>query len=258
MPIIGDTHLETRNANQEFTKDFSPHIYGELMPKVYECGCVNKVDREWRILRRLFTCNTHKEAGGKTGLQHYIDMGCIVDGVPQRALHVAELRAAMDEMGIVRSSHRNERMLEIGSGLSLCAQDLRSQGYIYTGIEPDKEAAEWARQHSDGSPLKIIETNFEEYSGGTFKMILAAHVFEHMDDAPVMISKAFRMLSAKGRLLLVVPNGEDDPVNPDHLWQFTPSTLRSTLDRIGFTDVRMVEKRIVERERFIYCSAVKP
>lgn len=224
----------------------------------YPCGCVNGTDMQWGVMRRVSTCAAHQAEGGKKGLQHYIDMGCIVDGVPQHDRYVAELRSATDEMGIPRGSHRKEKSLEIGSGLSLYASDLRSQGYLYTGIEPDKEAEEWSRRNAcPGSPLEIIETTFEKHSGGPYKLILAAHVFEHMADAPAMMKKAFGMLAAKGRLILIVPNGDDDPVNPDHLWQFTSATLGLTLRRIGFSDIRAVEKRIVERERFIYCSAVK-
>jgi SAM-dependent methyltransferase len=226
----------------------------------YPCGCVNAVDPEWGILRRVSTCAAHQAEGGKTGLQHYIDMGCIVDGVPQSQKYAGELWEAMDEIGeslMPLGNPHGGRMLEIGSGLSLYAPFFMKNWY-YEGIEPDLEAARWAES---AFMVRISRKRIEDIQQkpiALWDMILAAHVFEHLGDAPATMNKVLGMLAPGGRLILIVPNGEDDPVNPDHKFFFTQATLRSTLERIGFTDVRMVEKQIVKHERFIYCSAVKP
>lgn len=231
----------------------------ELDPNIrsYPCGCINQIDPEWGILHSMAKCEKHHAEGGKTGLQHYIDMGCIVNGVPQHAKYECEMQDALEEINSeVRRLSGNPSALEIGSGLSMYAPLFLSRGFRYEAIERDSEAENWA---SSTFGVAVHNIEFERFDPSylEYSIILAAHVFEHLDDAPAMMKKAFDMLVPGGRLILIVPNGEDDPVNPDHVWFFTPATLRSTLDRIGFTDVRMVEKRIVPKERFIYASATK-
>jgi len=91
-----------------------------------------------------------------------------------------------------------------------------------------------------------------------FAVILAAHVAEHLEHAPEQIERMRDWLLPGGRLYLIVPDGRDDPWNPDHLWFFEPDSLKTMLDQIGYADIRLTSRRHVERERFIYCCAVKP
>lgn len=230
----------------------------------YPCGCVNGIDMEWGVMRRVQTCPGHQAEGGKTGLQHYIDMGCIVDGVPQHAKYCRELKDALFQMEATLLPWRvngedslfgNSHAMEIGSGLSMYTPMVLEMAYKYEGIEPDREAATWASSTFATNIFTEPLERFFQYM--EYQLVIAAHVFEHIADAPEMLLKTWSMLVPLGRLILIVPNGEDDPVNPDHRWFFTPATLRSTLERIGLTDVRIIEKQIVKRERFIYCSALK-
>lgn len=231
----------------------------------YPCGCVNRIDPEWGILRSVSKCASHLRHAGKTGMAHYLDMKCIVGGVPQHAKYAEELDVAMVEINrlIFPAPTRDTVALEIGCGLAMYAPKLLNLGYKYYGIEPDAAAAHWARMTFC---VPICQTTFEDATGyfmdahftGAFpSLVLAAHVIEHVTDAPAVLASIFQLVKPPGRLILIVPD-DRDPVNPDHLWFFTMPTLRTTLERIGFTDVQMVSKSIVKHENFIYCSAVKP
>lgn len=228
----------------------------ETKQTTYPCGCVNVVDDKWGILKSVSKCDEHQRASGKTGMAHYVDMGAIKDGVPQHAKYSKEMLAAFDEMGIEfpYSYKSRDRALEIGCGLGMYVPLLLHRGYQYRGVEPDPVAAHWTESTFD---VVVRNFTFEDYSGGEFDLIVAAHVFEHFVDAPAMLLKTFVCLAHGGNLVLIVPD-DMDPVNPDHLWFFTPTTLQRILTQIGFVDIHMAVRRIVRHENFIYCIARKP
>jgi SAM-dependent methyltransferase len=142
--------------------------------------------------------------------------------------------------------------LEIGCGLGMLAPLLMREGYHYTGIEPDSEAASWCESTFD---VVVIEQPFENVTlSPDFDLIAACHVFEHMHDAPAMIAKAIGLLRPRGKLLVVVPD-DSDPVNPDHRWFFTAPNLESTLRAAGAINIRTAVFRRVAHENFIYAYA---
>ena len=118
----------------------------------------------------------------------------------------------------------------------------------------DKESLYWDGPYIGGN---LIYSSFEDFDEPDFDTIFCAHAFEHMQDSPGMMAKAFSQLKPGGRLVLIVPNDEDK-CNPDHLWFWRSEDLHRVLSRIGFTDIKTVEKRRVPHEMFIYASAVKP
>jgi trans-aconitate methyltransferase len=132
---------------------------------------------------------------------------------------------------------------------------LQQAGFVYSGVEPDKEIAVIANVLL--SHRCFIGTYEDFQTDREYDLIFCAHAFEHMQDSPGMMAKAFSQLKSGGRLVLIVPNDEDK-CNPDHLFFYNERSLRSVLMRIGFQDIRMVSRRRVPHEEFIYCSCVKP
>lgn len=244
-------------------RTYQTGFYLDQTMMVYPCGCMNETDAISGVLRSVSKCEHHRQQSGRGGMAHYLEMGCIIDGVPQHAKYAAELRECLRDMDCPIYPHNSDVSmtgvddvaLEIGSGLSMYAPMLMNLRYDYNGLEPDAEAAAWARSTFD---VLIVEKKLEELTccDTAFALIMAAHVFEHLQNAPRMIAKTFSLLQKGGRLILIVPDDED-PVNPDHLWFFTPTTLRSVLEDVGFKDVRMTVRRRVKHENFIYASAVK-
>ena len=64
------------------------------------------------------------------------------------------------------------------------------------------------------------------------------------------------MLVPGGYLWLLVPD-DTDSVNPDHAWFFDQTTLRTAVERTGLVVDRIVSRKIVEREKFLYLRARK-
>lgn len=89
-----------------------------------------------------------------------------------------------------------------------------------------------------------------------YSLLLAAHVLEHLRDAPAAVDLCAGWLLPGGELWIIVPD-DTDPVNPEHEWVFTPASLRRCVEDAGLTVERIEVRRRIERERFIYLRARK-
>jgi len=220
------------------------------------CGCTVFTDPEWGVTRSYQKCAYHKSESGHSGLKHHEEMGAIKDGVVQHELYEKELMECVDipwGMGW--------NVLEIGCGVGAYIPMFTGRAYAYHGLEPDGEVADFV---SRKFKVLVSECRYEDlplkspYTKEVFyDLIFCAHAFEHMEDSPGMMAKAFSQLKPGGRLVLIVPN-DDDLCNPDHLWMWNETTLRSALMRIGFHDIRMAVRQRVKHEKFIYTCASKP
>lgn len=236
----------------------------EPQPIKYLCGCVNVIDPWWGVQRSVTKCEGHKAHAGKSGLAYYAEMGAIDgNGYPQHTRYARELLTGLAEAGhalIFDHSPKIGPALEIGAGLGMYCPLLLTLGYPYMAIEPAADAALWIESVFG---VTVQRCNWEQYAlvnnNGRkgWGLIVAAHVIEHLVDAPEGIRKMFDALVAGGRLVIVIPDDED-PLNPDHLWFFTAAHLENVLTRIGFKDIKTSVKKIVSHESFIYCTAVKP
>lgn len=212
----------------------------------HPCGCTTFTDPEWGVTRAYTKCYHHKDEGGKTGLKHHEEMGAIVGGVVQHEKYEKEL------LECVKIPKGPGSVLEIGCGVGVYIPMLKRLGYDYTGCELDDDLSD----HLEGE--NVCFGRYEDFFQMLpFDLILACHVFEHMEDAPGMIAKAFSQLKSGGSLVLIVPDDED-LVNPDHLWFFNCETLLATLSRIGFKGISINARRRIQRECFLYTTAIKP
>jgi SAM-dependent methyltransferase len=219
----------------------------------YRCGCENELDAEWGIVRCVAKCQHHRDylaVEREQGQEYYQRLGTIdSEGKPKVTQHVQEIEAA----GIPIPAVNDGVALEIGCGCSPYVGMLRELGYSYTGLDYRPWVAEWMRQTFG---VEAVACSFEDFEGGPFDLIFAAHFFEHVPHAPNAMKKAYDMLRAGGTLYLIVPD-DQDPTNPDHQTFFTESSLLRLLERLGFRELRSHVARIVDRELFIYASGRK-
>lgn len=210
------------------------------------------------IQQSVSKCAFHLSEQNKLGLAHHIEMGAIKDGIVQSDHYVAELVEPLKEMGYLLPRRHGAQALEIGCGAGMYIRWLQSHGFNYLGIEPDLEIAKFTREKFAKRGVGIDTRLFDEkfVVRTRYAVVLACHVFEHLPDSPEMMRKVCGMLDKEGKLILIVPN-DDDPVNPDHFWFYTPQSLRATLETVGFRHVKMTIRQRVKHEKFIYCIASK-
>ena len=225
------------------------------MSLTHPCGCMTALDTRWGVQRAVSKCKAHIAEGGKTGIAHFVEMGAIVDGIPQCAKYCAQLIDALPQLADHRAVGYDNKLLEVGCGLSMYAPWLMQLGYDYLGLDRDPTAAATTAMAYNAQTVCCA---FDEIQiDRRFDVILAAHCVEHFQDAPATLSLMYRRLYPGGELWLIIPD-DSDLVNPDHLWFFSPQDIERVLQQIGFCDLTVAVRQHIIRERFIYVQAFKP
>lgn len=223
----------------------------------YRCGCLNTVDQASGILCSVEKCKSHsagKKDPASLGLDYYRELGTVTDS---ELPHQGQIEEALGPFPMASGSKATA--LEIGCGVSPYVPAIRKAGYKYLGLDPSPWAAQWMAQ-THIAP--VLRRTFEDADlplsrAGGFTLILAAHVFEHLQDAPGAILKAAKLLQPGGELWVIVPD-DSDPLNPDHLFFFNAQTLRKCLEAAGLVVERLVTRKYVKHEHFLYARARKP
>jgi SAM-dependent methyltransferase len=221
------------------------------------CGCVVLPDPATGVLRSASRCPEHMAArhddSALLGPAYYAVLGALSPDAPAR--YVAELEEALGP--IPPATRPDARVLEVGCGASPYVPALLRAGYGYLGLDPSRWACRWLEDSYGVGAIRMGVEEPVEFALAGFDLILAAHVFEHVDDAPGAIRRCAGWLVPGGELWVIVPD-DSDLGNPDHVWFFTEGTLRGCLEAAGLEIERMAVRRIVAHENFLYARARKP
>ncbi len=225
------------------------------MQLTHPCGCVTTMDAQWGVRRAVSKCDTHIAEGGKTGIAHFVEMGAIVNGVPQCSKYCRQLMDALPQLENYQPKGYDNKLLEIGCGFSMYAPWLMQMGYDYLGLDLDPVGTAATGMAYNA---KTMCCDFESLPvDQRFDVILAAHCVEHFREAPAALARMYRQLYPGGSLWLIIPD-DSDLVNPDHLWFFSQQDIERVLTKIGFCDLNVAVRRHIAREQFIYVQAFKP
>ncbi len=101
---------------------------------------------------------------------------------------------------------RQGRVLEIGCGLGHLLGWLADR-YQVTGVDVNAWALEQARQNApQGTFREMSAEDLGAFENGTFQIVIAKHVVEHLADPEKAITEMSRVLAPAGLLLLATPN----------------------------------------------------
>jgi len=147
------------------------------------------------------------------------------------------------------------RIIEIGCAEGSLGQLVRNVAAVtYTGVELSADA-ESATLVLD----RVVRSPAASLTGEIFDLLLSFHVLEHIEDVAGELAIWRRLLADDGCLLVEVPNQAGhrllsiDP-NPEHLHQFTPSSLTALLQRAGFSVEHLVTGH---RESSVYADSLR-
>lgn len=216
----------------------------------HACGCVTVRDEAWGVTRSQLKCAHHGRPQAY-GRREYEAFGLIdAQGLPNRhAPHRSQFEEAFGPL-----PQGQGRCLEIGAGCSGYVEMVREAGYEYHALETSDFAADWLRR-TYGVP--VIRRPWSAASVvGSFEVVIAAHVLEHLADAPGAVDALSRTVVPGGRLYVIVPDDED-LLNSDHRWFFTVGGLGRLLAARGFASIQSAVYRRVAHESFIYMQAVR-
>ena len=100
------------------------------------------------------------------------------------------------------------RALDVGCGAGLLAEPLARLGAEVTGVDAARETVAAARTHAEGAGLAIDYRQGElaELGLGTFDLVTAMEVLEHVADKPAFLRQLSGHLAPDGLLVLSTPN----------------------------------------------------
>jgi len=105
-----------------------------------------------------------------------------------------------------------KRVLDVGCGGGILAETLAADGETVTGIDPSEKSLAAARQHAKRSGLAIDyrRGTAEDLGGGglegTFDLVFAVDVLEHVDDFDRTVAGIARVLAPGGGLGFLTHN----------------------------------------------------
>ena len=144
-------------------------------------------------------------------------------------------------------------LLDVGCGTGNFLIAAQTAGFQVTGIELDRSAAEFARQHLGGGEVCSypLEAYIREYPQNKFDVVTCFEVLEHQDRPREFLQGVKACLKAKGWIALSVPNRDrwqkgvevlDYP--PNHLTRWNVRALRNLLSGQGFEVVSIYEEPV--------------
>jgi ubiquinone/menaquinone biosynthesis C-methylase UbiE len=168
-------------------------------------------------------------------------------------------------LGSVRAG---DRALDLGCGAGEFTAAMAAAAAAAVGVEVAEAALTRARARHPELDFRLIALDAPlPFDDGSFELIWASEVIEHVTDTARWLSEARRVLVPGGRLLVTTPSHGrlrvalggierfSEPLG-DHLHLYTKRSLRALLDEFGFAeiDVRAVEGPPLLR-RSLFASA---
>lgn len=131
------------------------------------------------------------------------------------------------------------RVLEVGCAEGYFAREFRrvSPGIFMVGLEPSADSVAAAGVLDEVHRAGLQEFELQAQSG-TFDLVLAFHVLEHLEDPVVACTRLSRLARSGGRIVIEVPHGSGnrslpEDANPEHLHFFTVASISCALARAG-------------------------
>ena len=155
---------------------------------------------------------------------------------------VREDRLALNQ---ISQYARYRTLLEVGCGDGGFLIVAKSQGWDVWGVELSRGAAQAAALKLGGSKIHCGTIQDWPFPREAFDVVVMKSFIEHVPDPRADLEVAWRLLKPNGYLYLLTPNIESLEakvygrrwfalVPGDHLWFFSPETLKSLLETTGF------------------------
>jgi 2-polyprenyl-3-methyl-5-hydroxy-6-metoxy-1,4-benzoquinol methylase len=161
--------------------------------------------------------------------------------------------------GVLKQRYRNDlaeierlvpgkgRILDVGCAYGWFLECARERGWDTAGVEVESATADAAR--ASGLDVRLGTLQDAAFPDASFDVVGLWDVLEHVTDLDAFLSECRRVLKPGGVLAINSPNVRSVMARvagarwswlllPMHVWHFTPSSLRRTLQKRGFAVAR--------------------
>lgn len=157
------------------------------------------------------------------------------------------------------------KILDIGCGIGLFLYMAKIRKWQEYGIEISNYASDFALKK-----LKLNVTNTNSlgaFSDNCFDVIILNHVLEHLENPLLILSSVEKKLKEDGILFIGVPNiygvlpkvmkNKWNLLQPhQHIYQFTPKSLKLLLKKFGFKPVNLHTENRVFGYKFKFLNKI--
>jgi len=181
--------------------------------------------------------------------ENYISHTNTSEGFINRLYQVVRKRTLRQKRKLIcRISGRTDgTLLDVGSGTGAFVNEMKQNGWIVTGLEPDEDARKLAMEDL-GCELKNTGELFH-LSENTFDVITLWHVLEHVHDLHGYLQQFKKLLKPDGVLVIAVPNYTSFDASvykefwaaydvPRHLYHFSPRSMKVVVEKNGMGIVK--------------------
>ena len=182
--------------------------------------------------------------------ENYISHSDTSKGFINNLYHKVRKRTLIQKRKLIENftGKTNGNILDVGAGTGAFLNTMKNANWNCTGIEPDKNAREKAKELY-GLDLKEA-SDFYSFPDQTFDAITLWHVLEHVHDLHEYINQLKKLLKPEGKLFIAVPNytSPDEKIYneywaaydvPRHLYHFSPESMKKILNSYGFNIDKM-------------------
>lgn len=152
-----------------------------------------------------------------------------------------------EDLNLISKYKQSGRLLEIGCMYGFLLELARQSGYEPYGVEISKQTSDYAR---DVLGLNVFNGPLENrgFEDGFFDVIFLSHLIEHLENPMETLKLINHIIKDEGVLILRCPNfislmsrltGKSWwwLAPPEHLYHFSPKTIRIILNKTGFNRV---------------------
>ncbi len=134
------------------------------------------------------------------------------------------------------------RLLDIGCSVGCTVEAAKLRGWNGCGVDVSDDAVEFCRKRGlDAQSVDSLKLPFDD---GSFDVLVAWHVIEHVEDVSETLAEWRRVLKPNGLMVLETPDASSPKVRrlgseyvkfwaPEHTYTFTPANLAAFLERAG-------------------------
>ena len=193
-----------------------------------------------------FTQNvaTQNEIGKYYASENYVSHSDTQEGIVNKLYHVIRKRTLAGKQNLLQKETglQKGKLLDIGCGTGAFLNTMQNAGWQITGLEPDDTARNKAIELYKINPQpshEIFSLPTNEYDA-----ITMWHVLEHVHELQEYIAQLKKMITAKGKIFIAVPNYTSYDAKhyqanwaaydvPRHLYHFSPKSMQTLIEKYG-------------------------